>query len=111
MDGQNAGWVDWFSFVFAGRRAIVGSFMPSQFQPPEICPVCGEAVPRRAKACPGCGADERAGWDEEATLYDGLDLPDEVTGQKQQKNGHPLFWMAVVIALLAVLVLTLVFRR
>lgn len=85
--------------------------MPSAFIPPDNCPVCGEAVPRRAKACPGCGADERSGWDEAATLYDGLDLPDEETGQKQRNSGHPSFWLVVIVALLAVLVLTLVFRR
>ena len=43
---------------------------------PAECPVCGARVPRGAKACPECGADERTGWDEEATRYDGLDLPD-----------------------------------
>jgi predicted nucleic acid-binding Zn ribbon protein len=105
------GQVDWFSFVFAGSRAIVGRFMSPEFQPPEICPVCGETVPRRATACPGCGADERTGWDEDATRYDGLDLPEEGTGRKQQKEGHPLFWMSVVVALLVILVLTLIFRR
>ena len=45
--------------------------------PPTECPVCGEAVPRTALACPGCGADERSGWNEEAARYDGLDLPAE----------------------------------
>lgn len=34
-------------------------------------------MPRGAHACPECGADERAGWNEESTRYDGLDLPDE----------------------------------
>lgn len=43
--------------------------------PPEECPVCGEPVPRRAIACPHCGADERSGWNEDDALYDGLDLP------------------------------------
>jgi predicted nucleic acid-binding Zn ribbon protein len=45
--------------------------------PPEICPVCGEAVPPGAKACPGCGADELSGWDDGARASDGLDLPEE----------------------------------
>lgn len=44
--------------------------------PPEVCPVCGTEVPERARACPGCGADDRTGWNEEATAADGLDLPD-----------------------------------
>lgn len=43
---------------------------------PSECPVCGAAVPPGARACPECGADERAGWSEEATRYDGLDLPE-----------------------------------
>ena len=44
---------------------------------PEICPVCGEDVPRGATACPECGADERSGWREDADESGGLDLPDE----------------------------------
>ena len=49
----------------------------SRRPPPENCPVCGAEVPRDARACPACGADENAGWDEAATTADGLDLPDE----------------------------------
>ena len=45
-------------------------------KPPANCPVCGEEVSPNAKACHGCGADERSGWKEDAHLYDGLDLPD-----------------------------------
>ena len=45
--------------------------------PPEVCPVCGEDVPRNARACPHCGADDRSGWNDEDTSADGLDLPDE----------------------------------
>ncbi|HTJ77623.1 MAG TPA: zinc ribbon domain-containing protein [Rariglobus sp.] len=45
-------------------------------QPPEECAQCGAVIPRRAHACPGCGADERTGW-RETSLYDGLDLPEE----------------------------------
>lgn len=43
---------------------------------PDVCPVCGTDVPARAKACPGCGADEKTGWSDEAHVG-GLDLPDE----------------------------------
>jgi len=46
-------------------------------RPPPECANCGAAIPPAAKACPGCGADERTGWREsDATRYDGLDLPD-----------------------------------
>ena len=44
---------------------------------PEVCPVCGEDVPRGAVACPECGADHNSGWREDAESYDGVSLPDE----------------------------------
>jgi hypothetical protein len=46
------------------------------FRPPGDCPVCGEFVPRKAVACPGCGASRDSGWNEEASIS-GLDLPDD----------------------------------
>ena len=50
--------------------------MDKRKQPPtpEICPVCGEDVPRRAPACPECGADHKSGWRDDAETYDGVDL-------------------------------------
>ncbi len=40
------------------------------------CPVCGEDVPRNAKACPECGACDKSGWSGQPD--DGaLGLPDE----------------------------------
>ena len=42
---------------------------------PGECAQCGAAIPRRASACPECGADERTGW-RESSIYDGLDLPE-----------------------------------
>ena len=39
------------------------------------CPVCGAEVPRRAKACPDCGACEKSGWSQDREV-DGLSLPD-----------------------------------
>lgn len=82
---------------------------------PENCPVCGEAVPRGARACPGCGADERAGWDEEATRHDGLDLPDEAFAEERpaaarRGPGPDRFWLVVAVVLLAALLVTFVFR-
>ena len=44
---------------------------------PEICPVCGEEVPRGAVACSECGADHNSGWREDAESYDALGLPDD----------------------------------
>ena len=32
---------------------------------PEVCPVCGEDVPPKAKACPSCGACHESGWGED----------------------------------------------
>jgi hypothetical protein len=43
---------------------------------PEVCPVCGEEVPRDALACLQCGADHNSGWREDADAYDGVDLPE-----------------------------------
>jgi hypothetical protein len=44
---------------------------------PFDCPICGNRVPAKAKACPSCGACDKTGWNEEATAADGLDLPDD----------------------------------
>jgi hypothetical protein len=43
---------------------------------PETCPNCGADVPRRAKACPECGACEETGWAEDAQTGD-LGIPEE----------------------------------
>jgi hypothetical protein len=34
--------------------------------PPETCPECGALVPRNARACPDCGADDQTGWSDRA---------------------------------------------
>ena len=89
--------------------------MPSIFVPPTECPVCGESVPRDAKACPGCGADERSGWDEDATRYDGLDLPDEAFDDEPKRT--PAFrkprdptWVALTVLVIFALIMTFLFR-
>lgn len=43
---------------------------------PETCSNCGADVPRGAKACPECGADEKTGWSDTA-YADRLGIPDE----------------------------------
>ena len=83
-----------------------------------ICPVCGEEVPANAMACPGCGADEKTGWNEEGTRIDGLDLPnddfnyDEFVKTEFGSSAKPramswVWWVAGVTTTLAVLYLLL----
>ncbi len=91
--------------------------MSSRFVPPSECPVCGAAVPRDARACPECGADERSGWNEDDTRYDGLDLPDEAFDDGQRtppraprpRSNH--LWSIVASLLVLALILAFVFRR
>jgi hypothetical protein len=83
------------------------------FAPPEECPVCGADVPRGARACPGCGADERSGWNEEETLYDGLDLPGEADegaeSTRPGARGH-LLRNLVIVAMIGIFLLFFVLR-
>ncbi|MDI1318927.1 MAG: zinc ribbon domain-containing protein [bacterium] len=88
--------------------------MAHAFSPPDVCPVCGESVPRNARACPGCGADERSGWNEDATRYDGLDLPDsafsEETEQAARRQHTRGLWLVVGAGLLVLGFLGLILR-
>ena len=84
--------------------------------PPEICPVCGEDVPRNARACPECGADEKSGWGPDAHIQDGLDLPDEefdyedfvkeeFSGGSSRSRKHLLLGAVAAIMLIIFLIL------
>lgn len=89
--------------------------MPSRVVAPETCPICGEDVPRGAASCPGCGADERTGWNDEATRYDGLDLPDaafadENTERAARREYGRGLWLAVAVGLLVLLTIAFIFR-
>ena len=84
---------------------------PSRPTPPEECAQCGEPIPRNARACPGCGADERTGW-RESSIYDGLDLPDDddegefsPSGQRgsRRDGGLRWYWVATLIVVLLAL--------
>lgn len=87
--------------------------MPERPAPAE-CANCGAAIPRGARACPECGADERTGW-RETGVYDGLDLPesafeDEATSRKSPRasrdvNGLAWYWWCVGVGLLLLFVL------
>lgn len=78
---------------------------------PEHCAQCGEEIPPSARACPGCGADERTGWREQS-IYDGLDLPEEEDSARPAKNRGALRWWVslTVVALIALLLLSAVSR-
>lgn len=89
--------------------------MPSRHRapPPSECPVCGAAVKPTARACPECGADERSGWNDDDTRYDGIDLPEtsfdeekrhEAGGEPRLKpRGLSVWWWLVGLGLLAIL--------
>ncbi len=85
--------------------------MTSQPAAPSECANCGAAIPRGAKACPECGADERTGWREnDDTRYDGLDLPDSAFEGETTPPPRPLrrglawyWWLAAIVVLLALI--------
>jgi uncharacterized membrane protein YvbJ len=58
-----------------------------------ICPICGEEVPVKAKACPQCGSDEKTGWSEN-TYLDGIDLygEDEYQETIRKEFGESKLW-------------------
>ncbi|MEI8341137.1 MAG: zinc ribbon domain-containing protein [Verrucomicrobiota bacterium] len=79
---------------------------------PEVCPVCGEDVPRGSLACPECGADHRSGWRD--VDGDPADLPEEdfdYAGFVEQEFGSPVkpsgikavWWITAMILLFALL--------
>ena len=86
--------------------------------PPEVCPNCGAIVPRNAKACPDCGADEKTGWSD-AAYADNLGIPDEnfdyenlvkeEFGSRSPKpHGlHWVWWLTTVILILLFLIFLL----
>jgi len=86
--------------------------MSRELPPPDECANCGAAIPRNARACPECGADERTGW-RETSIYDGMDLPDSTWQDdaaqanppqfSRHVNGVAWYWWAVGIGLLLVL--------
>ena len=66
-------------------------------------------MPPKARACPECGADERTGWNDEATRYDGLDLPSEAFDSDEKPKGRELerktvgvFWWVVGVGMILV---------
>ena len=84
---------------------------PTRPKAPEICPVCGEAVPPGSLACPECGADHNSGWRENACTYDGVDSFDDdfdydrfvrdEFGTGAKPPGVRLLWWITAIILIA----------
>ena len=82
-----------------------------KLKPPEVCPVCGEDVPRASLACRECGADHNSGWRIDAGIHDGLDLPehdfsyDEFVrrefGSSPKPAGIKTIWWVTAMILLA----------
>jgi hypothetical protein len=77
------------------------------------CPHCGATVPKRARACPECGSDDRTGWAPEDEIdYQAVDLPDEydpdVWGEEEEarkaaRGGRLVVVILVILGLLGVL--------
>jgi predicted nucleic acid-binding Zn ribbon protein len=82
-------------------------------EPPTECAQCGAEIPPRARACPGCGADERTGWREQS-VYDGLNLPDDETDddtRSDPRSSRPRdrlawYWVLTIIAVLLLLIVS-----
>jgi uncharacterized membrane protein YvbJ len=84
---------------------------PIKLNAPELCPVCGEDIPRGSLACPECGADHKSGWREDASTYDAVDVSDEDFNydefiRKEFGSGpkpagvKTVWWIAAVILIL-----------
>ena len=89
---------------------------------PGVCPVCGEDVPRGARACPECGADHNSGWRQDAESYDGLDLPDdnfdydefvrrEFPSKVRPQGIKTIWWITAILVLLISIALYLLTAR
>ena len=98
-----------FALTFSARLGQSRSV----FEPPGDCPICGADVPRRATACPQCGASHDTGWNDEVG-YERLDLPDdefdyddfvkEEFGAGGRRHGRRNWVVAIAIFLLSLLV-------
>ena len=78
-----------------------------------ICPHCGEAIKKNARACPHCGADEETGWSAN-TYLDSIDLPDDESyeemrdrefggGQRRPPVKPWIYLTAIILLVLAAL--------
>jgi len=91
---------------------------PASLKSPEVCPVCGEDVPRASLACPECGADHHSGWREDAETYDAAALPDEDFNYDQFVRREfgagpkptaikPVWWVTAILVLVVLVAIYL----
>ena len=74
------------------------------------CPHCEARVPEGARACPGCGSDDRTGWASDEDLdYEGVEIPDsydperwerEAEEREHRRPGRRLLAMAAGVTLI-----------
>lgn len=82
---------------------------------PDVCPNCESEVPRGARACPECGADESTGWSQ-GDHCDRLGIPDpddafdygefvknEFGARPRPATGRKLVWTCTALVLLIAL--------
>jgi hypothetical protein len=92
--------------------------MSDRRPPPDACANCGAHLPRSARACPECGADEHTGW-RDTSVYDGLNLPEDAWRDDSMPARHeagsgwprregyrfPWYWWCVGALLIGALIL------
>ena len=73
------------------------------------CPVCGADVPRKARACPECGACEKSGWSQDrfedelslpGSTFDYQDFTARELGGPTRKTPAQRFWLIVTVVLI-----------
>ena len=94
---------------------------PTKPEAPDVCPVCGEDVPRSSLACPECGADHNSGWREDADTYDAVDVPNEdfnydefirkEFGSALKPAGVKIGWWIAAIVLIVILLMIYLYAR
>lgn len=82
--------------------------------PTEECPNCNAYVPRRAKACPECGADAETGWNDRAAAQrlgvsepedDSFDYEEFTESEFGKPSQRPRNWFWAIVAMGLILVL------
>ncbi len=91
--------------------------MKEMKESPSECSQCGASIPRGAVNCPGCGADERTGWDSNPWLpQTDVDIPDYLTEDYNPDRDPPIFdhqpstrrvWVVVAVVVMVLIFMVL----